>query len=125
MAETTSVRCSASRWAWEPPKRARIVRTGTQSGDDVGVPTLGVRDDRTGGGQADLGGHADVRGRSRGGDVGREPIDDGAGVVEAVRADQRHHRVQVVEHVPGFADARVAHASASGAKRPPVSMPSR
>lgn len=25
MAETTSVRCRASHWAWEPPKRARML----------------------------------------------------------------------------------------------------
>ena len=112
---STSVRCSASRWACEPPKRARIVRIGISSATtsswrpsawastarQAGRPTSAVM--------------RDVGGRRAGGDVRRQPVDRRlwassvrpapASAMTACRSLNTYH---------GSSVARVAHASASG-----------
>ena len=89
-----------SRWACEPPKRARVVRIGASwrrrrrsalrrtrgLPGTAGRPISAVMetlDDRRGGG-----------------DVALEPGDDGAGVGEPAGAGEGHDGVQVVERVP-------------------------
>ena len=73
-----------------------------QLGDDVSMAVLDVGEYGPAGGQADFCGHADVGRRRSSRNVRRQPIDDCSGLAGAAGAGQRHHRVQVVEHVPRF-----------------------
>ena len=71
--------------------------------DHRGVVAAGGCDDRATRRQPDLGGHGQVGdlGASARGDIAIEPFDHEVRVVDASGADERHHRVKVVERVPG------------------------
>ena len=69
MAESTRVRCSASRWACEPPKRARFVRIGISLATTSSWrPSAWASTARRRAGRSRR--SWDVRGRRGGGDVG-------------------------------------------------------
>ena len=93
-----------SRCAFDPPNRTATSRSGSSTSTQVRKSPAIERDERAAHRQPDLADHPPVRPRLAGAALDRG--DERGGVRLAVRAEERHERVDVVEHVVAVLDPR-------------------